>query len=151
MQSEQDRIEKVVELSAPVSRVWSALTDHIQFGEWFRVRLHGPFAVGATTTGNITYPGHEDMKWVSVTEEITPEHRFVFSWPPSAVDPDTTYSADAKVTVEFVLEPTERGTRLTITETGFMHFPVRKRLDILRSNTEGWDIQAKNIANYVTC
>jgi len=150
MKNEQDRIEKVVELSAPVSRVWSALTDHIQFGEWFRVRLDGPFAVGATTTGNITYPGHEDMKWVSVTEEITPERRFVFSWPPSAVDPDTTYSADAKVTVEFDLEPTERGTRLTITETGFTHFPVRKRLDILRSNAEGWDIQAKNIADYVT-
>ena len=151
MKSGQDRIEKVVELSAPVSRVWNALTDHIRFGEWFRVRLDGPFSVGATTTGNITYPGHEDMKWVSVTEEITPERRFVFSWPPSAVDPDTTYSADAKVTVEFDLEPTERGTRLTITETGFTHFPVRKRLDILRSNIEGWDIQAKNIANYVTC
>ncbi len=151
MKDGQDRIEKVVELSAPVSRVWSALTDHIQFGEWFRVRLDGPFAVGATTTGNITYPGHEDMKWVSVTEEITPERRFVFSWPPSAVDPDTAYNANAKVTVEFVLEPTERGTRLTITETGFTQFPVRKRLDILRSNTEGWNIQAKNIANYVTC
>lgn len=151
MEDGQDRIEKVVELSAPVSRVWNALIDHIQFGEWFRVRLDGPFEVGATTTGNITYPGHEDMKWVSVTEEITPERRFVFSWPPSAVDPDTEYSPDAKVTVEFALEPTEFGTRLTIKETGFMQFPVRKRLDILRSNAEGWNIQAKNIADYVTC
>lgn len=151
MTSGENRIEKVVELSAPVSRVWNALTDHVQFGEWFRVRLDGPFEVGATTTGSITYPGHEDMKWVSATEEITPECRFVFSWPPSAVDPDTPYSSDAKVTVEFVLEPTERGTRLTITETGFTHFPARKRLDILRSCAEGWDIQAKNIASYVTC
>lgn len=79
MKDEQDRIVKVVELSAPVSKVWEALTDHIQFGEWFRVRLDGPFVVGATTTGSMTYPGYEDMKWVSVTEEITPEHRFVFS------------------------------------------------------------------------
>ena len=150
MKEDQDRIEKVVELSAPVSRVWRALTDHIQFGEWFRVRLDGPFVVGETTTGNITYPGYEDMSWESVTEEMTPERRFVFSWPPSAMDPDTEYNADAKVTVEFVLEPTERGTRLTITESGFTQFPVRKRLDILRSNTEGWNIQAKNIANYVT-
>jgi len=149
MERDQDRIEKVVELSAPVSRVWNALTDHIQFGEWFRVRLDGPFVVGATTTGNITYPGHEDMKWVSMTEEITPERRFVFSWPPGALDPDTTYSADAKVTVEFVLEPTQQGTRLTISESGFSHFPDRKRLDILRSNKEGWDIQARNIASYV--
>lgn len=151
METEQDRIEKVVELSAPVSRVWRAITDHVQFGEWFRVRLDGPFEVGATTTGRITYPGHEDVKWVSLTEEMTPERRFVFSWLPSAVDPDTEYAANAKVTVVFGLEPTEHGTRLTITETGFKQFPVRKRLDILRSCAEGWNIQAKNIAEYVTC
>ncbi|NNE65467.1 MAG: SRPBCC family protein [Pyrinomonadaceae bacterium] len=149
MDIQQDRIEKIVELSAPVSRVWSAITDHVQFGEWFRVRLDGPFEVGATTTGNITYEGYEHIKWVSVTEEMTPESRFVFSWPPSAVDPDTEYPADAKVTCVFELEPTEDGTRLTITESGFGQFPEKKRLDILRSNAEGWDIQAKNIADYL--
>ena len=47
----QDRIEKVVDLAAPVARVWRALTDHIEFGEWFRVRLDSPFRVGETTTG----------------------------------------------------------------------------------------------------
>ena len=149
MKDSQDRIEKVVELAATVERVWEALTDHRQFGEWFRVRLDGPFAVGKTTSGYMTFPGHEHVKWTSVTQEMTPERRFVFSWPPSAVDPETEYGADAKVTVEFVLEPSEVGTRLTITESGFDHFPVRKRLDILRSNTEGWDIQADNIAEYL--
>ncbi|MGI9261629.1 MAG: SRPBCC family protein [Woeseiaceae bacterium] len=150
MNSEQNQIEKIVDISAPVSKVWSALTDHTQFGEWFHVHLNEPFEVGATTTGHITYPGHEDMQWVSVTEELTPESRFAFSWPPSAVDPDTEYSADAKVMVVFGLEPTEQGTRLTITESGFDQFPEKKRLDVLRSNTEGWNIQAKNIADYVT-
>jgi hypothetical protein len=28
-----DRIEKRIELKAPVSRVWRALTDHLEFGE----------------------------------------------------------------------------------------------------------------------
>ena len=37
-----DRIEKTIELKAPVSRVWRALTDHREFGAWFRVRLEGP-------------------------------------------------------------------------------------------------------------
>ena len=119
MYIEQDRIEKIVELSAPVSKVWNAITDHVQFGEWFRVRLDGPFEVGAVTTGNITYEGYEHIKWISTTEEMTPESRFVFTWPPSAVDPDTEYVADAKVTVVFELEPAENGTRLTITESGF--------------------------------
>lgn len=149
-EAEQDRIEKVADLAAPVSRVWKALTDHKEFGEWFNVRLNEPFEVGATTTGNITYPGYEHMQWVSVTEKLEHEELFTFSWPPSAVDPDSTYSDDAKVMVEFRLEPIDTGTRLTITETGFMQFPDSKRLEVLRSNKQGWDIQAENIAAYVT-
>jgi uncharacterized protein YndB with AHSA1/START domain len=41
-----DRIEKTIELNAPVSRVWRALTDHQEFGIWFRVKLDGPFVPG---------------------------------------------------------------------------------------------------------
>jgi uncharacterized protein YndB with AHSA1/START domain len=37
-----DLIEKQIELKAPVSRVWRALTDHHEFGEWFRVKIDGP-------------------------------------------------------------------------------------------------------------
>jgi uncharacterized protein YndB with AHSA1/START domain len=40
------RIEKRIELKAPVARVWQALTDYRQFGEWFLVKLDGPFADG---------------------------------------------------------------------------------------------------------
>ena len=145
----QDRIEKVVELAAPVERVWRALTNHEEFGEWFRVQLDGPFRVGKVTTGNITYPGHEHMKWISVTEQMEQEKLFVFSWPPSAIDPETVYEPGAKVLVEFRLEPTESGTRLTIVESGFLQFPESIRLEALRSNSDGWHIQADNIANYV--
>lgn len=148
-QLDQDKIEKTVELAAPVSRVWRALTDHEEFGQWFGVRLDGPFEVGATTTGNITHPGHEHVKWESLTERMERERLFVFSWPPGAIDPDTAYSDDAKVVVEFHLQPSENGTRLTIIETGFLQFPESKRLEVLRSNAEGWDIQAKNVADHV--
>ncbi|MEM9529889.1 MAG: SRPBCC family protein [Pseudomonadota bacterium] len=136
-------------MSAPVSRVWRAISDHEEFGAWFRVRLASPFEVGQTTTGQITYPGHEDVRWISTTEVLIPEERFVFSWPPSAVDPDTEYDDNAKVLVEFRLEPTPDGTRLTITETGFALFPESRRLEVLRSNQEGWNVQAEHIAAYV--
>lgn len=149
MTNDQDRIQKTVDLAAPISRVWRALTDHEEFGSWFRVRLDGPFEVGKTTTGRITYPGHEDMQWESVTERMEHEHLFVFSWPPSAIDPDTEYDGDAKVLVEFRLQPTTTGTRLTITESGFLQFPESKRLEVLRSNRQGWDIQAENVAAHV--
>ncbi len=148
-EANQNSIEKVVDLAAPVSRVWRALTDHEEFGRWFRVKLDGPFKIGSLTTGRITYPGHEHVKWESLTEQMVPEGLFVFSWPPSAIDPATDYDATAKVTVEFRLQPIDQGTRLTIIESGFLQFPESKRLEILRSNKQGWDIQADNITAHV--
>ena len=48
-----DRIEKSIEFKAPVSRVWRALTDHHEFGKWFRVRLERPFVPGQVSRGQI--------------------------------------------------------------------------------------------------
>ncbi len=150
MSTQQNKIVKVVELAAPIAKVWRAIADHEAFGAWFGVKLNDPFAVGKTTTGHITQPGHEHVQWLSVTEEMQDERLFVFSWPPSALDSETQYAAEAKVRVEFRLEAAGEGTRLTITESGFEQFPDAKRLEILRSNTEGWNIQARNIATYVS-
>jgi uncharacterized protein YndB with AHSA1/START domain len=51
-----DRIEKTVELRAPVSRVWRALTDHKEFGQWFRVRIDGSFVPGQVSRGTSHMP-----------------------------------------------------------------------------------------------
>jgi uncharacterized protein YndB with AHSA1/START domain len=59
---EFNRIEKRIELKAPVSRVsrvWRALTDYREFGQWFKVKLEGPFVPGQVSRGQITYPGYE--------------------------------------------------------------------------------------------
>jgi uncharacterized protein YndB with AHSA1/START domain len=36
-----NRIEKRIQLNAPVSRVWRALTDYREFGQWFRANWMG--------------------------------------------------------------------------------------------------------------
>jgi len=46
-----DRIEKSIAIAAPVERVWRALTDHEEFGAWFRVQLEGPFVPGEVSRG----------------------------------------------------------------------------------------------------
>ena len=76
-----DRIEKRIELKAPVSRVWRALTDHREFGEWFRVKLDGPFVAGQVSRGQMTYPGFEHVKWGAVMQKMEPERLFSFTWP----------------------------------------------------------------------
>jgi uncharacterized protein YndB with AHSA1/START domain len=143
------RIEKSIELNAPVARVWRALTSHEEFGAWFRVSLDQPFASGAVSTGHMTYPGYEDYPWRAVVERMDHERLFSFRW----FHRDNDGEADATdlpcTLVEFRLEPCPAGTWLTITESGFEAIPDPRRLAILRSNTEGWNIQAGNIAAHV--
>src|SRR5262245_14548092 len=42
-----DRIEKQILIRAPRARVWEALADSEAFGQWFGVKLEGPFSPGA--------------------------------------------------------------------------------------------------------
>jgi uncharacterized protein YndB with AHSA1/START domain len=144
-----DRIEKTVELEAPVSRVWRALTDHEEFGTWFRVRLDGPFAPGEVSRGNIAYPGYEHLRWEAVVQKMEPERLFSFTWHPYAVDPNADYSGEPSTLVEFTLAPTATGTRLRIVESGFDKLPPHRRDEAFRMNDRGWSIQAENIARHV--
>ena len=148
-----DRIEKQIELKAPVSRVWRALTDYREFGEWFGVKLDGPFVQGQISRGNITYPGYEHVQWEAVTEKMEPERLFSFTWPhPKSLDraeysPD--YSHAPRTLVEFRLERTKNGTLLRVTESGFDQLPGDLRLEAFRRNEGGWMEQIKNIESYV--
>ncbi|HYR84544.1 MAG TPA: SRPBCC family protein [Terriglobia bacterium] len=144
-----NRIEKSIELKAPVSRVWRALTDHNEFGEWFRVKLDGPFVPGQISRGHITYPGYEQVKWEAVVQKMEPERLFSFTWHPYAVDPKIDYSREPPTLVEFRLEKTPTGTLLLLTESGFEKIPADRRLDAFRMNDGGWTEQMKNIESHV--
>ncbi len=144
-----DRITKVVELAAPVARVWRALTDHEEFGAWFRVKLEGPFVPGQVTSGRMTYPGHEGLLWRALVERIEPERLFSFSWCPFEEDPGGDLSTSPSTLVSFQLEPTADGTRLTITESGFAALDDPRGLECLRRNQEGWEIQVGHIIAHV--
>jgi uncharacterized protein YndB with AHSA1/START domain len=143
------RIEKRMELQAPVSRVWRALTDHREFGEWFRVKLDGPFVPGQISCGHITYPGYEHVKWEAVVQKMEPERLFSFSWHPYGIDPKVDYSKEAPTLVEFRLEKTASGTLLVLTESGFDKVPSDRRAEAFRMNDRGWTEQMKNIESYV--
>lgn len=133
----------------PFARVWRALTDHSQFGEWFRVKVETPFVPGQTARGNILHPGYEHVVWQAVIQKIEPEHLFSFTWHPYAIDPKVDYSGETPTLVEFRLQPTATGTLLTVTESGFDKIPAHRRADAFRMNDNGWAQQMKNIEAYV--
>lgn len=145
-----DRIVKQIELNAPIARVWRALSDHEEFGQWFRVRLDGPFRPGTISTGMMTFPGFEHHPWLATVERMEPERLFSFRWHDFDESSGVAVADQPSTLVEFRLEPTADGTLLTIIESGFEALPEPRRLEVLRDNTQGWTIQAENIAAHVT-
>jgi uncharacterized protein YndB with AHSA1/START domain len=148
--SSTDRIEKKVELRAPRSRVWRAITTAREFSAWFRMDLDGEFAEGATLHGTVTRPGNEHVNPIEMLiGQIEPERYFSYRWHPYALDAAVDYSAEPMTLVEFILEETEGGTAVTIVESGFDRIPLSRRAEAFRMNDNGWAGQVKNLAQYV--
>src|SRR5215510_13060148 len=112
--SSTDRIEKEILLRATRQRVWRALTDAGEFGAWFGVKLLGRFAAGERIEGKITHPGYEHLTMSVTVERMDAERLFSFRWHPYAVKPEVDYSTEPTTLVEFRLEDTEAGTKLTV-------------------------------------
>jgi uncharacterized protein YndB with AHSA1/START domain len=146
----EDRIEKRIEISAPVARVWQALTDSRQFGEWFLVKLDGPFVAGEPVGGQLTFPGYEHLRMELVVKTIQPTSYFSYTWHPYAVDPKIDYSQETPTLVEFRLAESANGTLLVVTESGFAKLPKERYADAFRMNTRGWEQQLEQIKAYVS-
>jgi uncharacterized protein YndB with AHSA1/START domain len=144
--SSTDRIQKTTILRAPRSRVWRALTDSRQFGQWFQANVEGPFVAGQRAEGAITYPGYEHLRFEVSVEQMEPERLFSWRWQPGGdpVDP-----SQPTTLVVFELEEVPEGTRLTVTETGFDRIPIDRRAKAYRQNDQGWTGQLENLRKYV--
>ena len=145
-----DRIETQVTIKAPRSRVWRAVSDPKEFGEWFKVDMSGvKFLPGQAVQAKMTYPGYEGMPFEMVIDRMEPERLFSFRWHPYGIDPNYDYADEPLTLIEFVLEEVDAGTKLTITESGFDNVPLSRRAEAFRMNSEGWAIQAENVRKYV--
>jgi uncharacterized protein YndB with AHSA1/START domain len=155
-----DRIEKEVVLRAPLERVWRAISDADEFGQWFGVRFDGPFVEGSSVTGVITpttvdeevacmqepHAGQADT-WQIVA--IEPKRRLAFRWHPYAVESDADYTQEPTTLVEFTLAETEDGVLLRIVESGFDKIPAERRASAFEANSGGWAKQTELVRKYL--
>jgi uncharacterized protein YndB with AHSA1/START domain len=145
-----DRIERNILLKAPRSRVWQALSNAEEFGDWFGVALKGEtFSAGKRVQGHVTHPGYEHVVWDVLIERLEPERLLSWRWHPAAVEPSIDYSNEPTTLVVFELKEVEGGTLLSVVESGFDSLPPSRRLDAFRMNSGGWDEQMRRIERYV--
>jgi len=145
-----DRIEKKILLHAPRARVWRALSDATEFGQWFGVDFTGgKFAPGARIKGKVTHKDYTHVTMDITIEKMEPERMLSWRWHPNAVDLRQDYSSEPTTLVVFALEEVPGGTMLTVVESGFDRIPAARRAEAYRGNDEGWAWQMKSIEGHL--
>ena len=147
--SSTDRIERSIQINAPRARVWRAISNAEDFGNWFGANLKGQtMAPGQRVKGPITIKGYEHVEFDIMVERVEPENLLAFRWHPYAVDPKIDYSKEQRTLVTFELEDAGGGTLLNVVESGFDSVPPSRRMEAFRMNSGGWEAQLKNIAGF---
>src|ERR1700734_4255785 len=150
MNTSTDRIERNLLLKAPRARVWRALSNAEEFGNWFGVNFKGQtFFAGKSVQGKITYPGYEHLVMEVFIERVEPERLLSWRWHPAAIDASVDYSQEPTTLVVFELEEVDGGTLLSVVESGLDKIPLSRRATVFRLNTSGWDEQMRNIEKHV--
>jgi uncharacterized protein YndB with AHSA1/START domain len=150
MSTSNDRIERRVLIKATRARVWRAVSDAAEFGDWFGVDFKGKsFVAGKSVRGKITYPGYEHLTMEVLIEQVVPERLLSWRWHPAAIDPNVDYSHEPTTLVEFALEEVEGGVMLSVVESGLDKIPLERRPTVLRLNNAGWDAQMENVKKHV--
>jgi uncharacterized protein YndB with AHSA1/START domain len=105
-------MERAIELRSDPETVWAAVTEPERLSEWFGATA---VEVELRPGGRITFE-RGAARWRGLVEAAEPPRRFAFRWLARDDQPPS-----ARTRVEFLLEPVEGGTRLTVRETPLWH------------------------------
>jgi uncharacterized protein YndB with AHSA1/START domain len=136
-----DRIERTIDLAHPPEAVWAALTTADGLAAWFGHQAEIDLRPGGSASMRWDH-GHEAEMRVERVEE---PRVFGYTWHINGLpkdDPRRTY-------VEFTLEPTGEGTRLTVVETGFAQLPDDAHGKAYPGNKDGWASELAELVAYL--
>ena len=142
-------ITRQIEILAPPERVWSALTDNQQFGQWFGAKIDGAFGLGETVKAEMTMEGVEGLTFDLRIAKMDAPERFVFDWPAYDFAENRDRSDLPWTRVEFRLEPSAKGTLLTVTESGFDALGGAFGARVRGENEGGWEVQCQRLAEFI--
>jgi uncharacterized protein YndB with AHSA1/START domain len=136
-----DRIERTVEITRPPAAVWAALTTAEGLGAWFGDRATIDLRPGGAAQVEWKEGPTADLR----VERVEEPRVFGFTWHIYGLpddDPRRTY-------VEFTLEPTGTGTRLTVVESGFAQLPEDAHRKAYDGNTRGWASELGELVDHL--
>ncbi|GAA5179510.1 SRPBCC family protein [Rugosimonospora acidiphila] len=136
-----DRIERTVEIAHPPAEVWAALTTAEGLSAWFGKDA----AIDLRPGGSARLTGDSGHSLDIRVERVEEPTVFGYTWRLHGLpedDPRRTY-------VEFTLEPSGAGTRLTVVESGFAQLPEDAHRTAFDGNTHGWARKLGELSDYL--
>ena len=122
-------VERSIWINAPRERVWQAVTDPVQIGQWWPPNQ---WEIPSLEVGGLIRFGPPDDLSLATIEVIEPPQRFSFRW-----HPNEAWSLPAMVTT-IVLADENDGTRLDISESGYENVPEELRGKRFESSGKGY-------------
>lgn len=136
-------ITRTLDLAHPQEKVWAALTTLEGLTGWFGSHADGEVAPGRDV--RMRWEQYGNAEQTLAIQVVDPMSVFAYSWSINGApegDPRRTY-------VEFVLEPTAAGTRLTVTESGFAQLPDAWLETSYQGNVQGWRSELGELVSYL--
>jgi len=125
-----EKIEKKITITTPVKKVWEALTEPNQLGEWMMMPTTFEPVVGK----EFTFKAEGNEKWNGIiyckVKEVEINKKLVFTW---------NSGIDAETLVTILISEKEGVTNLTLIHTGWENLPAEKRPQLIDGHNKGWD------------
>ncbi len=145
-----DRIEREIEIDAPIEVVWSVITEPEHITGWFTDTVELEVREGGEGRFGWHRPATDTMHEVNLRiERIEPPHFFAFRWEYDDGEEPTETNAPL---VEFSLEARGDATRLRLVESGLN--AVDRSDDAKESyfneHTRGWGVIVERLSDYAS-
>ena len=144
----QDVIIREITVNATQERVYKAITDLSEITKWFPEAVEGGSLEPGEEPVFIFRDGQSRRK--VIIQEANPFGYFAFRWAPGPDGLSEKHVLDLPNTlVEFHIEPSNSGTKVTVKESGFASLPTDYAEISLDQNSGGWTFMTDRLEKFL--
>jgi uncharacterized protein YndB with AHSA1/START domain len=135
-------VERLIDIAAPVDRVWRSLAEPEEFARWCAVD-EAEFEARAGSPMRLHWARHGTFR--GVVEEAAEPHRLCYRL---SAAPDAEPTPTTSTLVELTLTPAQVGSRLLVRESGFgaLDPSVGDAIELMEESGASWSAALERLA-----
>jgi uncharacterized protein YndB with AHSA1/START domain len=135
-------VERLIDVAAPVERVWRSLAEPVGFARWCAVD-EAEFEARAGSPMRLSWEQHGTFR--GVVEEASEPHRLCYRL---SAAPDAEPTPTTSTLVELTLSPAQVGSRVVVRESGFASLDpsLGAAIDLMEESGTAWSAALERLA-----